>query len=910
VLTTNIKELRRALADDHRQPRIIETAHRHGYRFIAATQISGFSSVVSGSEPETRDQKPGPVSLVGRETELAELDSCWQRARSRERQVVFVAGEPGIGKTTLVDAFLGQLSAISNQPSALPCLVARGQCIEQHGAGEPYLAVLEAFARLSLGPQGAEVRRLLRQHAPSWLIQLPGVLASEEIETLQRQLSWTTQERLLREAAAFVAALTVPLVLVLEDLHGSDNATLDLVAVLAQRRDPAALLIIGTYRPVDVVLRQHPLKGLHQELQTRRACRDVWLRPLGTDAVGAYVGARWPGIAAAQLARAIYKLTDGNPLFMVSMVDYLAREGLVAQRDGQWTLTVDVEQVGARVPEGLGQMIAVQIDRLDAADREMLEASGLIGQAFSSAAVAAALDADLVDVDAQLARLARNEHLVRGAGESAWPDGTVAGAYELIHSLYQRVLTDRLAPAVRRQMHQRIAARLETAYGDQATEIATELAFHFEAAGDPDRATRHLEEAASRAVRRGAYREAVALLEHGLALLDAVRRTPDRTLRTIRLSIALGTSLQPLRGFADRDTERSYQRARALAQETDDVVQLFQAVVALNGLYVAQARFDRAFETAAQMADLMARIPLPAFAFSGHLSIGVVHYHGGELAVARAHLDEALAFEELVQAVYPIDFRVVALNYAALTLMHQGFPEQACVRGREAAARAAAVGSPFDRGMTAHIACFVHLFRRDLEALARAADEARSLGDEYGLPPIAAVGAMAHGRVLVANGEATAGIAAVQDGLARYRATGQAVALPAMLASLAEAYAQAGQVEAALLAVAEARALVETTREQRYQAELHRLEGELRSARNELDVAERCFRRAIEIAQRQGARWWELRATVSLARLQLRQGRRTAAHRALAAIVGAITEGADTADVRDAYALMAGLARR
>ena len=160
--------------------------------------------------------------------------------------------------------------------------------------------------------------------------------------------------------------------------------------------------------------------------------------------------------------------------------------------------------------------------------------------------------------------------------------------------------------------------------------------------------------------------------------------------------------------------------------------------------------------------------------------------------------------------------------------------------------------------MTAHIACFLHLFRRDLGALARAADEARSLGDEYGLPPIAAVGAMAHGRVLVANGESAAGIAAVQDGLARLRATGQAVGLPAMLASLAEAYAQAGQVEAALLAVAEARALVETTREQRYQAELHRLEGELRSARNELDAAERCFRRAIEIARRQGARWWEL----------------------------------------------------
>src|SRR5262249_30320147 len=154
--------------------------------------------------------------------------------------------------------------------------------------------------------------------------------------------------------------------------------------------------------------------------------------------------------------------------------------------------------------------------------------------------VAAGLEADLVDVDARLARLARSEQLVRTAGESAWPDGTVAGRYELTHSLYRHVLYDRVAPARRRQLHQRIAARLEAAHREHLGEIAAELAFHLEAGGHAERAVPYIEEAAARAVRRGADRDAVALLEHGLALIDALPRTPERTLRIIRICLALG----------------------------------------------------------------------------------------------------------------------------------------------------------------------------------------------------------------------------------------------------------------------------------------------------------------------------------------------------------------------------------
>jgi predicted ATPase len=178
-------------------------------------------------------------------------------AGARRRDVVFVVGEAGIGKTTLVDRFVQR----SVDPAV--ALIARGQCIEQHGAGEPYLPVLEALGRLCATRGGGPIVDVLRRHAPAWLVQIPGVIEPAECEALERRLGASTRERMLRDIAALVAALPAPLVLLLEDLHWSDHATLDLVSTLAQRRDPARLLVIGTYRPVEVALGSHPLRTVH-----------------------------------------------------------------------------------------------------------------------------------------------------------------------------------------------------------------------------------------------------------------------------------------------------------------------------------------------------------------------------------------------------------------------------------------------------------------------------------------------------------------------------------------------------------------------------------------------------------------------------------------------------------------------
>src|SRR5262245_25434218 len=386
VLTGCMHELREALGEDAREPRIIETVHRRGYRFIAELgpepALSAGPSVPSPESVKLQSlphsmlgaQHSAPAApLVGREADLEMLNGCWQRALGGERAIVFLIGEAGIGKTALVDAFLRLLA------DRFACLIAHGQCIEQHGAGEPYLPVLEAFGRLCAQPSGAPLVELLGRHAPAWLVQLPGLLEPAECEVLERRLGATTRERMLREMAAVIAALPAPLILVLEDLHWSDHATLEMLSTLAQRRDPARLLLIGTYRPVDVTVRNHPLRTMHQDLRAHAQCQDLWLKPLTETAVEEYLQVRWPRLAgAATLASVLQERTDGNALFLVNIVDYLAVDGAIAEVGGEWQLRGAPAALVAAVPPGLRQLIAAHVARLDDAERTALEAASLV----------------------------------------------------------------------------------------------------------------------------------------------------------------------------------------------------------------------------------------------------------------------------------------------------------------------------------------------------------------------------------------------------------------------------------------------------------------------------------------------------------------------------------------------------
>jgi predicted ATPase len=528
-------ELRRALEDDPKAPRFIETLPRRGYRLIGHIAVMPYLS-----SPTLQSAAFSPVAPVGREVEMASLHERLERALSGARQVVLVTGEAGLGKTTLLDPFV---KAVGRDRRLW---VGRGQCIEHYGAGEAYMPVLEAFGGLCRNPEGQELVRCLAQHAPTWLVQMPGLVSAADLKALQRQVMGATRERMLRELAAAVEVLTdaQPLVLVLEDLHWSDYSTLDLLAVLGRRREPARLLVLGSYRPEDVLCEGHPLKTVRHELRIHGRCDTLPLTFLTEAAIAAYLIRRFPGLPLAEkLARFVHQRTDGNPLFTGNVVETWLAQGVLVEQGGQWIIPAAFEALSPGVPESLQQMIAQRLERLGAEDQRVVEAASVAGMEFSAAAEAAALSQEVAWVEGRCAHLARQGQLLRSSAERAWPDGTVATCYSFIHALYQEVVHDRLPAAQRVDLHRRIGEGLEAGYGVQAGDIAAELAMHFERGRDARRAINYLREAADTAVRRYANAEAAHHLSKGLALLQALPATAERTQQELALQCALGASL-------------------------------------------------------------------------------------------------------------------------------------------------------------------------------------------------------------------------------------------------------------------------------------------------------------------------------------------------------------------------------
>jgi tetratricopeptide (TPR) repeat protein len=455
--------------------------------------------------------------LVGRETALAQMQGWLWRALGGQRQVVFVTGEAGIGKTTLVEAFLQEAARDPN------VWVAQGQCLEQYGAGEAYMPVFEAISRLCQEPGRERLVELLRHQAPTWLQQMPWLTSDAERESLHRAVIGATRERMLREMAEALETLTreTPLVLVLEDLHWSDYSTLDLVSYLARRRKPARLLLVATYRPVEVALSEHPLKGVKQELQAQRQCEELPLAYLSEEAVGQYLAARYPQRQfPAELTALLHERTEGNPFFLVNAVDYLQAEGLIVELDGEWLLTVALAELEVGVPESIRQMIEKQIERLDREQQRVLEVASVAGVEFPAAAIAAGLEQSLLHIEEQCEELERRHQFLRATGISTLPNGIVTARYGFIHALYQEVLYQRVAVGRRVRLHQLIGERAEEVYGARAGEVAAELAMHFEQGHDYRRAVKYLLQAAHNHYLRYANREAIDYLSRALELAE------------------------------------------------------------------------------------------------------------------------------------------------------------------------------------------------------------------------------------------------------------------------------------------------------------------------------------------------------------------------------------------------------
>jgi predicted ATPase len=482
VLRGCIHAIRVALADTADTPQYLETVGRLGYQFRLGRAATHLGQAAA---------RP----VVGRQGEVEWLRERWLWAREGRRQCAMLSGEAGIGKTTVVDLFVASL------PTSSEVGIGCGHCVDLYGEGEPYLPLLEALGQLGQSPHRDALRRVLQRYAPTWLGHLPTLLSDSERERLQPQLPDVPPGRMLRELAEALDALamTIPLVLVLEDLHWSDVFTVNVLTYLAQRRDPARLLVLGTYRPVDVVVRAHPLRGMLQELRGRGACDDLALELLYPDDVEAYSAARLGGEVTAELVALLYHQTEGNALFMVNMLEHWVEQGVLKQEGAQWTLRSSLSAVTS-LPEAPQLLITKRFEQLDRDAQHVLEVASVAGDVFAAATVAAGLDSPVAQVEALCATLGQQHDFLEYAGLEEGPDGTFSGCYRFQHALYRQVLTERLGALQRMQAHRRMGERLAQGYGPQAPTITTQLARHFLQGCAPHRAVPYLHQAGVQAL--------------------------------------------------------------------------------------------------------------------------------------------------------------------------------------------------------------------------------------------------------------------------------------------------------------------------------------------------------------------------------------------------------------------------
>jgi tetratricopeptide (TPR) repeat protein len=511
VLKYQIADIRNTLGDRARNSLFIETLPRRGYRFVAAVTEGDPAAALAPANPDRG-------RLVGRERELGALRACLQRALKGQRQLVFITGEPGIGKTALADEF--QRQAAAAEPSLR---IARGQCVERYGGAEPYYPMLEALGQLCRGSDGKRVVEILAAQAPTWLVQFPALLKRVERQTLQQEILGATRDRMLREIRQALDTFTseVPLLLVFEDLQWVDSSTVDLISAFARQRTPAKTMVIVTKRPLDMVVPEHPLKRLKQDLLIHRLCQEMTLPPLAKSDVAQYLAAESLGGSLPDgFAGLIHRHSEGNPLLMVTTLDHMTGRGLISHENGEWRFRVPIEEIDVDVPETLRQMIEALIERLTVEQQRVLEAASVAGVLFSASVGAIPTNLDEEKFEDLCDELSRRHHLIRWAGSRQFPDGTVSVCYEFTHALYREVFYRRQTPGRRAKLHLRVGERLEELFTKHESEAAAELAGHFEQGGDWQRAVKYLRLAAGTAGRRFEPRQTAEILKHALELLS------------------------------------------------------------------------------------------------------------------------------------------------------------------------------------------------------------------------------------------------------------------------------------------------------------------------------------------------------------------------------------------------------
>jgi predicted ATPase len=702
----------------------------------------------------------------------------------------------------------------------------------------------------------------------------------------QRQMTLETIIAILLELAEHQ-----PVLFIVEDLHWTDPTTLELLNLVLDQTPTASLLVLLTCRPYFQPAWHH-----------RSYLTEITVNRLSPTQVAQIVTRMTDGKTfPAEVLQEILEKTDGIPLFVEEITKATLESGQLKAVDGHYELIGSFSTFA--IPATLQDSLMARLDRL-MTGKVIAQLGATMGRQFSYDLLQKVSKLDGPTLRRELGRLVEAELVYqRGLPPKA--------TYTFKHALIQDAAYQSLLRSSRQQYHQRIVQVLVEQFPETAATQPELLAHHSTEAGLLAQAVAYWQQAAQRAIERSAYVEATSHLRQGLALLQTLPESLEHTQQEVDMLIALGASRMATKGHAAPEVEQTYLRAQHLCAHLEASHQLCPVLRGLWNYYQVRAELQKAQALGEQLLSLAQHAQSSVMFPVAYRALGVTLFALGAVAAAHTHLAQGIALYDAQQHrtsafLYGDDAGVICRGIDARALWYLGYPDQGLVRSDEAVTLAHQIFHPLSLSHALSSAAMFHQFRREVCVTQERADTAISLAMEQGFPLWVAVGAVLRGWTLAQQGKAQEGVEQMHQGVRAHRGTGAELLRPYFLALLAEAYGIIGQPEAGLTALTEALTHADKTGERWYDAELHRLKGALllrQNADNQAE-AETCFQQAIGIARSQQAKSFELRAATSLARLWQQQDKRQEAHDLLAPVYHWFTEGFDTADLKDAKALL------
>lgn len=870
---------------------------------VAAWGVTGLHD--NDARENGDDASDGPVQLpvlVGRDEEIGLLRRAWQSTKNEGRgQVVTINGEAGIGKSALLEGLKAEV-LVENSPQLTM------RCSPYHTSSALY-PVIEHFKRLArwqpedsndtclekLETMLKRYEQPLEESAPLMASLLSLTLPDGKypiLELTPLEQKQQTQDMII--GISMEVAEQRPFLQLWEDLHWADPSTQELIGLLIEQAPTTSLLMILTSRPEFVPpwsARSHitpitlnRLERSHAEAMVARIAGQKQL----------------PG----EVIEHIVTKTDGVPLYLEELTKTILSSDILREAGDHLELAGPLSSL--TIPDTLQESLMARLDRLPQV-RELAQLGSVLGREFGYEMITGLSAIDETTLQQGLGQLVEAELLYqRGRPPRA--------RYIFKHALVQDAAYESLLRRPRQQHHLQVAQLLESRFSDTAETSPELLAHHYTEAGATDQAVAYWLKAGRRAARQSAHLEAIAHLRQGLTLLTALPETPERAKLELAFQSTLGPAVVATQGYASPETGQVYSRSHELCKLVGGAEDIYPVLFGVYLFEVGRARHQRSLDVAEELMERAQQSQDSAAREAGLTMMAVSQVHMGKQPLARRHCEKFLDLHDpdqhhSIAFRYGLDLGTTVSAYYAWALWLLGYPDRALEHGQQTLIFLERIKHPYTESRALYWNSVLHEFRREWPIVDERASSAMEVAGKHGFALVLATGQIMKGAAIAATGQSKAGVQQMREGLDAYQATGGLFQRTYLLAKFAEALNAEGLPEEGLEALQEAAKLAETSSEFYYEAEIHRLRGELLLAASPQGPAEAeaSYQQALEVARHQEVKSLELRAAASLARLWWQQGRQKDAHELLAPIYGWFSEGFDTADLKGAKELLSEL---